>query len=171
MKNLFKSRGFTLVETLLYIGIASILLTSVAAITINILSNKASLTAMEEVSQNARFGMEKVTFVIRNADSINTPTQGNTGTLLSLAMPDAAQNPTVFSVNNGILQIQEGSNSAVALTTSSVNIPTIQFSNVSYPDTPGVIRTEFTLEAQNDSDRREFEFSRTFFTTASVRKK
>lgn len=70
-----KNKGTTLLEFLLYISITGIILFVVGAIGYNILFGKAKLRAIEEVNENGRSAIEKISDTIRNADAINTPAQ------------------------------------------------------------------------------------------------
>lgn len=164
-------KGFTFIEFLLYIGIVGVVLTVAGAIGLNVLFGKAKLIAIEEVSQNARFTMEKITESIRSAQQINSPTQGATSSTLSLQMADAAKNPTVFTLASGILQIQESTGAVVDLTSSEVVVSALQFSNISYPNTPGAVRIEMTLQFTNPENRQEYRFEETFYTTTNIRVK
>ena len=65
--------GFTLIEVLLYLGIVVVIISVASAITFNVLFSKAKVMAMREVTQNARFAMDKVAREVRNAESITSP--------------------------------------------------------------------------------------------------
>lgn len=164
-------RGFTLIEFLLYIGLVGIVLTVAGAIGLNILFGKAKLGAIEEVSQNARFAMEKISERTRNAEAITNPGIGATGPSLSLQMADSSKNPTIFDIAGGILRIKEGAGSPVDLTSNELAVISLQFSNISYTGIPGTARIQMTVQYNNPSGRKEYEFQKTFYTTANIRKK
>ncbi len=165
------NKGFTLLEFLLYIGIVGIILTVSGAIGLNVLFGKAKLMSIEEVSQNARFAMEDMALKIRNSEAINSPATSTSASTLSLQMADSTKNPTVFDVSSGIVQITEGTGSAVDLTSSEVTVTTLQFSNISYSNTPGTVRVQMTIKRVNPENRQEYNFEKTFYTTATIRKK
>lgn len=167
----FCKEGFTLIEFILYIGIVGIILTIAGAIGLNVLLGKARLMAAEEVSQNTRFIMEKITERVRNAEAINSPAPGTSASTLSLQVADSAKNPTVFDLSGGVVRIKEGSGPNVALSSSEVTVTDLQFSNTSYANTPGTVRVQMTTEFNNPDNRREYNFSKTFYTTANIRKK
>lgn len=164
-------KGFTFIEFLLYFAVVGVVLFVTGAIALNIVFGKAKLAAVEEVSQNARFVAEKVALSVQNAHGVNTPTAGTASTVLSLDTADLAKNPTVFDLDNGTARIREGAGSPVALTSSQVIMTELNFFNVSAPGAPGTIRIQMTVQANNPSGRREYEFIETFYTTAHVRKK
>jgi len=164
-------KGFTLIEFILYIGIVGIVLLVVGAIGLNVLFGKAKLTAIEEVSQISRFTMEKIADGVRNAQAINSPAQGASASALSLQMASSSKNPTVFDLSSGVVRITEDTGSAVDLTSSEVVVTNLQFSNISYPGTPGTVRIQMTAKPSNPENRQEYDFEKTFYTTANIRKK
>ncbi len=90
---------------------------------------------------------------------------------LSLKMADAAKNPTLFYLSGGALWMQEGISAAVPLTSSEVTVTALQFTNMSYANTPGTVRIQMTVAATNPQNRQEYSFEKTFYTTANIRKK
>ncbi|MBI5306179.1 type II secretion system protein [Candidatus Wolfebacteria bacterium] len=165
------NKGFTLIELLLYITIVAITLTVFGAIVLNVLFSKAKFTAMEEVNHNARFILEKMAVATRNAQSVNSPLAGASGGILSLQMADAAKNPTIFDVSNGVLRITEGAGATANLTTNKVIVTNIQFSNVAYPNNTGAINTVLGIKYINPNNRQEYKFENTFYASAIIRKK
>lgn len=165
------NKGFTLLEFLLYISLVGIILLVAGAIGLNVLFGKAKLGAIEEVSQNARFTIEKIADRVRNAEAINSPAQGASASTLSLQMANAGQNPTVFDLSGGVARIKEGAGATTDLTSNEVTVTALQFSNISYTDTPGTVRIQMTIKLTNPENRQEYNFEKTFYTTANIRKK
>ncbi len=164
-------KGFTLLDFSIYIAILGITLSIIGAITLNIFFGRAKLIAIEEVSQNSRFILEKISRKIHNAESINSPLKGASDTLLSLQIKDPSKNPTIFYLADGIIRIQEGNNPPVILNSDEVVVTNLQFTNLSYPDTPGTIRIQMDVRFVNPSNRQEYNFGKTFYTTVNIRKK
>lgn len=165
-----ETEGFTLVEFLVYIGIVGTILLVAGTIAFNVFFGKAKLAAIEEVSQNARFALEKIADRVRNAEAIQTPPPGVSSSSISLQMADSEKDPTEFYVQGGILRMREGLGAnRWPLTSDEVVVSTLQFSNISYPDTPGTVRIQMTIKAANPENRPEREFEKTFYTTANVR--
>jgi len=168
MNNSTPNNGFTLIEFLLYIGLIGILLTVSGAIALNVLFGKAKIGATLEVSQNARFVMERLVSDIRNADIIDTPAQGATSTNL-LAIEKITGNID-FQLVNGILERKKGMESSVDLISSDVAITELEFHNISYSNTPGTIRIKMTMKFVNPENRQEYNVEKTFYTTVNIRK-
>lgn len=143
MKNIKTKKGFSLIEFLIYIGIVGIILTVAGSIALNVFFGKAKLMAIEEVSQNARFTMEKIAQAVRDG-----------------------QDTSIFTLSGGVI-LQNG----MAITSDEVAVTNFQISDISYPAAPGAKRIQMTVKSANPENRQEYNFERTFYTTAVVRKK
>jgi prepilin-type N-terminal cleavage/methylation domain-containing protein len=164
-------RGFTLIEFIIYLAIVGVVLAVSGAIGFNVLSQRAAMTASEEVSQNARLAMEKISLAIRNAEAINTPVSGASSSVLSLRTDNPVTNPTTFSFSSGVLWLQLGDGTPTALTSSETEVVVFQAQNVSYPDTTGTIKATLQLRAYNPEQRVEYEKEQTYEFTESARRK
>jgi type II secretory pathway pseudopilin PulG len=164
-----KKSGFTLIESLMYFSILAILLVVIGSILFQVLLGKIKAETIQEVSQNARIVTERIADRVRNAQSITTPSIGQTSSSLSLSMTDTSKNPTVFDVSNGRLRIKEGSASAQNITSDEVSISALSFTNVSYTSTPGTVRIALTLSASNTSLLKAYTYQDTFYTTVTIR--
>ncbi|RJR31597.1 prepilin-type N-terminal cleavage/methylation domain-containing protein [Candidatus Parcubacteria bacterium] len=67
------SRGFTLIELIIYIGIVSIILVSVSYLVLEVLSSQSKSYAYLETEQNFRFVQELITTDIKKADDFFVP--------------------------------------------------------------------------------------------------
>jgi len=163
-----KNKGFTLVELLLYVGISSFILSAVVFFASSLIQTQTKNRTTSEVNEQGIILMQFITQTIRNAESINYPTTGENSTQLSLGVGEAIKNPTIFRVDSGAFQVQEGANIDV-LTNSKVTVVNERFTNLSLADTPGVIKIDFTLSYVNPSQRNEFNYAKTFTSTVSLR--
>lgn len=163
------SSGYTLIELLLYIAIISALLTSVTMFLGASVESRVKNQSISEVEQQGTLAMELITQTIRNADGITTPTTGASGSTLTLIVPTGALSPTTFNLSSGTLQITEGVNSAVPLTNSKVQVTSLTFRNLSRPSTPGVVQVAMTISRVNALNRNEYDYQKTFTTSAALR--
>lgn len=161
--------GFTLIELLLYVALIGIFLSVLSFFFASTASMRVKNQAEDDVNQQAAFVMNLMTQTIRNADGITTPTANNSATSAALTVPTAANSPTIFQLSGSTLQIKEGSAAAVAITGSSVQISNLTFTNTSRASTPGSLQISFTLSATAGSTQDEFNYSRTFTSSASLR--
>ncbi len=162
-------KGFTLIEFLIYITLTTVALVLITSMVMGLFWSKTKLTTAEEVGQNARFVLERVSASMRNAEGIGLPEPEQSGGTLSLAYGDSAKNPTVFSLSDGNLMIQEGTGDQAQLNSEHVRMTHLEFTNVSYEGTPGAVRTIITIEFLNPGQRVAYDFEQTFYLTAAIR--
>ena len=164
-----KQTGFTLVEILLYIAIASAFLLTLSSFVILSFRSRAEAQVIAEVEQQGEKLMQTITITARSASSITTPIAGTSGSTLILATSSGSTNPTTFSLSGGVISITEGVSTAVALNNSQVTVSSLTFTNLSRTGTPGVVRIQFTLSYNGNTSKREYAYSKVFYGTASLR--
>ena len=164
-------KGFTLIEFVIYATLTGAILALGVGVLVNLLLLKAKSHTMEEIAQSERFISWAVGNAIRRANSISSPTPGNTSATLSLTMPQVAINPTVLSLVDNTLMMTEGAQEPVAISTPGVEISGLLFRNVAYPGSlPGAIRSSMTISATNLSGRPELNRVRTLLFTTVIRR-
>ncbi len=161
--------GFTLIELLLYVAISSVLLLVISAFLSSLLQSRVKNQTIAEVEQQGVQVMQIISQTIRNAKDINSPTQGTSASSLSLDVITGANNPTVFDLSSGVVRIKEGVATAIALTNSRVTASGLSFQNLSRSNTPGTVRISYTLTHLNPSGRNEYDFTKTFIGSATLR--
>lgn len=100
---------------------------------VNLVRREAKVATVLEVNQNARFAVEKMVSTIRNSKDATSPSDGTSGSSLTLTMPSAAVSPTVFQVTNGVLTMKQGAGAAVPLTSAGVKVASLTFTNLVDP--------------------------------------
>lgn len=166
--------GYTLIELLLYLAIFSIMISSISFFAVTILAERTRNQAIAEVNYQGEATMALMTQTVRAATAVATPSRGNSNTQLSLTTTVPANNPTVFdSFNDGTvnrLRISEGSPAtATKLTNARVTISGLTFANESVTAGTDSIKIQFTLSAQASTTAGEFNYQKTFFSTATRR--
>ncbi len=166
-----RSEGFTLVELLLYVTIASAILMVISLFLGALLQSRIKNQTMAEVEQQGAQAMYTILRVARSADSINTPSTGSTTGTLALSIPAIpANNPSSVSLSSGAIMITEGLGSPIALTNNQVTVSNLSFENVSRVGTSGSVRVSFTITYNNPSGRNEYAFEKTFYGSATLLK-
>jgi len=161
MKNYQK--GFTLIELLLYIAIASIIVFTTASMLRFTLESRVKNQTIAEVEQEGAQVMQLITQTVRNATAISSPTIGASGASLSV-------DTTVFDLSGGAIRIKEGAGAAVNLTSSKITVSSLNFQNLSRVSTPNIVRVSFTVTYTNSSGRNEYDFTKSFYGSAGLRK-
>ena len=166
-------KGFTLIETLIYLAIVSLAVTSFMVFSIGIGNSRTKNYVTQEVQGNTRTGLGLITQRIRAATGVNASSSifDTDPGVLSLVMADAAKNPTIINLtaDNGVLQIQEGVGSSVVITSEAVKITNLVFTDLSASSTRENIRVEITVEYNNTSGDVEFTYSQSLQTAVSLR--
>ncbi len=164
-----KQKGFTLIELVLYLALASILLLTVVTFLGVLLQSRVKNQTIAEVEQQGAQIMQLVTQTIRNAEGVNSPGQGASATSTSLNVVSAANDPTVFDLSGGVLRITEATSTPVSLNSSRVSVSGLTFENFSRSNTPGTLRIQFTMTYVNPGGINEYDYSRTFRASATLR--
>lgn len=136
--------GFTLVELLLYVGIIGAVVLSSASFLSLLMQSRVKNQTIAEVEQQGIQIMQIITQTGRNADDISFT--------------------TAFDLSDGTIR-----QNAIALTNSRVVASNLTFQNLSHAGTPGTIRVQFTLTHVNPEGRNEYDFSKTYYGTATLR--
>ena len=161
--------GFTLIEIIIYTAIVSIILAAVINFAWNIIYGKSKTSSWQEVQQNIRFTMERITQEVRSASGVNNIGIGGSANSLSLEMADPDLNPTIFDVSGDKVRLTQGASGPYELTTDELEVTNLNFTNLSYADTSGTIRIELTIEHKNPGGVIEYEASINMVSTVSLR--
>ena len=168
MKLRTQKQGFTLVETILYIGVVSLILVAFVSVALSIARSRAKVGVISEVTYNAKHALNIIESHIREADDVITPAEGVTTTSLEVDMPGTPDN-IVFDVSGGALRLTDGIASPVAIITNEVTVTSLTFENLAASGEKDNIKIVLTLEyAQPGS--MEYEHSNTFTTTVGIRR-
>lgn len=122
--------GFSLLETVLFLGILSIMSGTIVAVYISTQEARIRQRAVAELEQTGTSLMEAMTKNIRRAEKVLAPVTNTTGSILTLQMASNAEYPTIFARNaeGNFVNVQKTQTSA--LLTSRVTISNISYRNV-----------------------------------------
>lgn len=163
-----KQKGFTLIETFLYLAISVVMVVLIGSVGINVLATLASVHAEEELQYNSQFIIEKIRTIVNDAETIDIPISGATSSTLSLTMSDPAKNPTVIDVVDGRFRMQEGSDTPQFFSGQNIVVSAVTFSNVTYTGSDGAVRVSFDLNVQNSNTKPSSHAITTIVTTINV---
>lgn len=132
--------GFSLLETLLYLGIFAIIGGSLFGILTNVVRVSTREITSDEVASQLQFAMETVSRLVRESSAIETDATATS--TLKLRMQDPALDPTCVFVQNGVLKMSSGPDAfqsqnctsiATDITTDKVIVDTAFFKRVEFP--------------------------------------
>jgi len=163
-----KSKSFTLVELLLYLALSAMIILMVSSFLTLILKSRVKGQVISEVEGQGTQVMQTVTQEIRNATSPSVPI-GSSAATLTLSPSNI-----VFSQTGDALYITRNDTLA-ALTSAKVRVSNLSFQNVGSTiegttDPAHSIRVQFTLSYVNLSGRNEYEYSKNFTGSATIRR-
>jgi type II secretory pathway pseudopilin PulG len=110
-----KHNGFTLIETIIYIGIFALIMSSAVVSIYSIMSNNARNQTKAMVEEEGSFLIGKIDWALIGTKKINS----SNGDILSITKFDSTvPDPIVISIEDGKMKIKKGeSGDAVELTT------------------------------------------------------
>ncbi|HKY73798.1 MAG TPA: prepilin-type N-terminal cleavage/methylation domain-containing protein [Patescibacteria group bacterium] len=161
--------GFTLIEIIIYVAILSIFIGGAIQFAWNVIYSRTKTLEYQNVTQNARLIVERISLEIRNASSINSIGASS----ISLASDDSSRNPTVIDLSGGRVQVGYGSSgscptsSPCFLTDSNINVSSLTFTNLSASYSANV---RVVVVVGDTADRLEYRITDTATATAEIRK-
>ena len=164
-------KGFTLIETLVYIVILVIVIGVVFSFLIWSVNLSTKVKVTRETSDNARRAMEIMVYEIREARVVYAPT--STSTQLSLEtfhyLP-TGENTTylAFYACGTQLCLKKESQNPIALTSDTVEVTNLAFAQVVTDQIPS-IQIELKIYYKSPNDRPEYQSSVDLKSTVSLR--
>lgn len=163
-----KFKGVTLIEVLLYIAIASSVLLSISMVFSTVISVRERGIAAANLDQEAQLIMIEINNSIRDADSIESPIDGEDSNSIDI-LTETGDSISYYLTDNDVY-FEDGSGSDFVLNSSDAVVNSLSFQDMSVEDKPQVIRVEMTLSASNAGGRSEKNVTRSFYTTSVVRR-
>lgn len=169
LKTKNNNKGFTLIELLIFIGIFSILITSLFQLLIAVFDVQLESQSTSVISQDGRYILNKLTNDIKNATSVTTPAvKGIAGQGSTMVISDGTVTYT-YTLTNGNLTL----NNSVLGTTDQLNSVNTYISNLNFirlSDVSGnfnTITVSFVLNSVGI--KRSGEVAKTFDITVGTR--
>ncbi len=177
-KNFF---GFTLIEFVVYISVASLILIALISFTLAILNMRQKQLAYQEVRENGAFILKEMLYQIENAQSIvkeDSVFDTNPG-VLKLTTPSGEE--IVFdtqereidlggkSIFLRSLRMKEGDSEPVFISTKQVNVKNIVFKNLSPGEEVRNIQINLSLEFINPEKEKSYQAELSWQTSANLR--
>jgi hypothetical protein len=157
-------KGFTLAETLVYIGLLSIFFVIMTEIFGAVLDVRGESTTSSSVEQDGRYILTRLTYDIQRASSVSVPAaNGTTSSSLTLVIGGINY---AYSVSNGVFQLvnDTGTNSLNTSATTVSNFSVQRIGNTTGKPTLQLSFTVLSVDLRNGTREQK-----TFQTTASLR--
>jgi len=145
-------RGFTLVETIIYTALISIIIGGALVTVYQVLESNNALYNKIIVEQEANFLLRKFAWALSGVSSINLPVVGATSSVLSINKINFPENPLVFDLNATDIRLKRGSQEPVILNAQNVKITNLVFQHLaSVGSGPEAIKINLTVDSQTFS--------------------
>jgi type II secretory pathway pseudopilin PulG len=165
--NIFSQKGTTMVELLLYMGILSILLTTLTSIFVSALNVQSESQATSSVEQDGNYILARLSYDIHRAQSINIPAaNGATAGNFQIVIGGINYTYSVDGNNNLILTDNLGSNNLNNYNSSISNFSVQRLGNAGGVE--NTLRINFTITSRVEKNSG-FE-TRDFQTNLSLRR-
>ncbi len=159
-------KGFSLVETIVYIALLAIIFIVVINSLVAIMSSYYSIKSSKDIENSAMLGLDRIERDIKNAASISSISTSTNPNSITVNTFDANGNPLVsqFYVATGTLSVNENGSYSGPLSVSGVKVTSLLFSPINTGNSSGV-RIQMTLQAGTSSAFKV----KNFYDTAMMR--
>ena len=154
IKNIKK--GFTLVETLLYVSILVIVVVIVIQIIFGVLRIHRRIAVSQALESSGAIAMDRMIREIRLATVIDDGASSlsvNPGVLSLTGIEDNEPYTVAFNVLNGVVRITKDGGTPGNLTSSKVQVTDLLFQKVDTTNSEGV-RITLSLQARNGTEQK-----------------
>jgi type II secretory pathway pseudopilin PulG len=116
-------RAFTLIETIIYIGLLGMLMTGAVLTAYELTQHADVLSAKNTAGEEGNFVLRKIVWALSGAQTVSVPTEW--GSTLSISHYDG----TVIDmrVSSGVIQMRENGANYVRITTPNVTVNDLSF--------------------------------------------
>jgi type II secretory pathway pseudopilin PulG len=158
------TKGYTLIELIIYIGILALLLGVLTSIFTSIIGVQLESTSTSSVNQDGRYILSKLLYDVKSASSIVTPTTpGASGSSMQLTINSINYTYSKSAGNN--LQVVNGSTGEVnVLNSYDTSVSGLTFTRVGNGGSSDDIRVSYTLTSRTTEQAGVHE-TKSFTTT------
>ena len=166
MKNIHQdNQGFTLLELLLYVFVASGILLSIVALVAVLIQSRVKNQTISTVEQQGSQIIQLVTQEINNAKIITAPAVGSSSAILQFQ--DTNGQSEQLSVVSSTLFLNKN-NKDYFLNPSTIKVSNWQVTNLGIASHDS-IKIQFDLNYNNLAGLNQYSYVQTFYATANIR--
>lgn len=120
------SKGFTLIETIVYIALFAIIMSMGLMTTYQLLQGSAQVSGKASVQDEENFVLRKIDWALSGASNVSVPTQ----TTLTVTRYDS--NTVDFRLNGTVIEIRESAigTTYIPITTSNMKVNALTFTYI-----------------------------------------
>jgi type II secretory pathway pseudopilin PulG len=164
-----KSKGFTIVELIVYLGILVLMLVAVVQSVVLLTSSYRNVKAIRDIEVSGMYIMDRMTRDIRSADSVSTidsvfNTSPGTVVVSATDSTTGGSTTTKFTVENNMLHVYRNTTLLGPLNRQSTTVTNLAFRRIVTP-VSSAIKIELTLSAASTTSP----ISKNFYNTIVLR--
>lgn len=142
----FRNRsGFSLAEMLVYLGILGITAGVLTGILSNVTVTQVEESGQTEISGQLNFTVQTIQRLVRGSSVVEM--SGTATSTLRLRMPTLSQDPTIISLSNGKIYVQQGSGTAQPITNELVVVDSVEFRKFSQAPAKDVVQIDIAMSS------------------------
>lgn len=153
----YKNRGITIIETLIYMVIVTIVFSVIAQSLVFIVRTHQSIKLRQSLESSGTISMERILREIRNASSIDLINSVFGSSSGKLALDGTDQNGNaytmVFDTSGGTLNLSKNGGAPGALSAPKISVDSLIFSHLATSTSDG-IRVEISLSGTSGADSK-----------------
>ena len=149
--------GFTLIETLIYTMIVSVIIGSFLLILYNLAASADRTLRNTDLSDQKQFIIQKADWVLQSVSAVNSPAAGSSGATLSVNKIGYGSNPVVLDLSGGVLRVAEAGGAPVALTPAGIMVSNLVFTHTALSNET---RIRMTLTLTNSATSTSIDFTK-----------
>lgn len=163
------TRGFSLLELLVYIAIISLMSVVLAAAFTALTRGRAQSLARSDVESNARFALERITYDLTRAASVAVPTLAATSSTLEMTSTSGTIN---YAVTGGALtrSVNGGAGERITARTVTLDAPIfVRTENYNAPLAATTTAVQVVLTVRSANPGAEASYANTVRATIDLR--
>lgn len=161
-------RAFTLIELIVFVAIFAVSMAAFMSVFTSVVSVQVRQSAAAEVRSQSQFLLQTVQYYVERSSLVDLPTDTAT-TTLTLRMSSSSEDPVVFDLQDGALQLSIAGDPEQAITSEQVEVSDLSFIKRANPGGKDSVAVSFAVSYVTDNPNRAFSHSlRTAVTRVSA---
>jgi len=151
MKNHHPKSGITLIETIFYFTLLTIVMGAIMTFAIQVINMNKKSDNLREAQANLEFVTRTIVGTVQTASAVDDANSifGNDVGKLSLSVSDTGRTPTQFYRQDNDVYLKFGANQPFRLNSDSIICTTLRFEKTVTPKVPDQINISAVFEAKN----------------------
>lgn len=159
-----------MIEVLVYIALVAGVLLAATSFAWNIVNSRTIAFTTQEVEQNGRFILQKMSQIIREANQINSPAISVVDSSLEVETDELGAEVIYLDLSGTDVTYQYNTDPAIILNSDLVQISNLQFANLSTNSgSSRNIGISFDISHINPNNRPEWTYTKHFQTAIELR--